>query len=800
VAAGTAFIIAASASAAWCAIGQSAVITLVMPPGARATGMGEAFTGLADDANAVYYNPAGLGQDPLANSWKAFLRDEGPFIAVASHAKSSVFSSQLVWAATPKGILRYTGKGWESSETYLVEAEQGNDLKSIARRYLNVDDDKSISEAAWKIRVENKIEMKRFRAIQAELHTGLADSLLARHKTTPDALARSFLELLPADRTAAKIYLALTPFTDSTAADRMADQIETLLKKSDVELTDLVELQIPFSIAVSDSVTAMAMDESDRLWVGTTRGLWKCSESKWSRVTTTEGLPSNFITSIGLGKYGDLAVGTDAGVGVYKDGNWMKIGTADGLTELMITSVALGTDSNTVLYAGTAKGVFKCTNLTRPAITLIDSTRGLLSNHVKALYYDSQDRLWVGGENGIAIFTGKLWKRFKFPGSMVQCFAEQSDGTIWIGTNKGVVTYTEGSEVITSGGQAGERVPEWKAYHSKNVLSGDVVGGLAPFGNDMWVVTDQAINKYEWAQKQALLFYEQLLPAFRLSDLWHMFATFVYPTEEWGTVAGSINFVNMGTNTITNELGQVTGSLQSYEAVMGLSYGLSFSQTLSMGLNLKYAYSALAPGFEGGGVGSTFAVDVGILKREFLTKNLSLGFMLQNMGPAVYYTTPDQKDPIPFTLRLGTCYQAIQTPVNDVKVLFDCDREVVTNNGDGNPPPFYSALWSDLIHDTTWGETTPAEQLQEVVYHLGVEYWYSHFLALRTGFLCDVAGERYEWDFGLGLNYGNMNFDWSYIYSPDGFFSGVVQAFNPAEQGSSGARDGQMRFSFLFKL
>jgi len=797
------FIIAISASATWCAIGQSAVITLVMPPGARATGTGEAFTGLADDAEATYYNPAGLGLDPLANSWKAFIKGKGPFVAIATHNKSSVFASQLVWAGTPNGILRYTGKTWESSETYLVE--ESDELKTIARRYLNIDDDKSISNAAWKIRVENKIEMKRFNAIAAELHTGLVDSLLARRQTTADQLARAVMELSPGDRTAAKIYFILTPYVDSIAADRMSDQIVDLLKKNDTELKDVVELQIPFSIAVSDSVTAMAMDESERLWVGTPHGLWSCSESKWNKITVAEGLPSNFITSIALGKYGDVAVGTDAGIGVYKDGNWMKIGVADGLTETMITSVALGTDSNTVLYAGTAKGLFRCANLTKPAITLIDSTRGLLSSHVQALFYDSQGKLWVGGENGIAFFSGKSWKRFRFPGSTVRCFSEQSNGTVWIGTNKGVITYKEGSAVASKAGTGVDYVPEWKVYHSKNVLCGDVVGGLASFGNDMWVATDQALNKYEWAQMQASLFYEQLLPAFRLSDLWHMYGSLVVPLEylgldEWGTAGLSLNFVNMGTNEITDNFGVVTGSLHSYEMVLGGSYGVSFSQTMSMGLNVKFAYSALAPGYEGGGVGTTFAADLGILKREFLTKNLSLGFMLQNMGPGVYYTDPDDKDPIPFTLRLGAAYQAIQTPVHDVKILFDCDREVVTNNGDGNPPPFYEALWSDLLHDTTSGETTPAEQLQEVVYHLGAEYWYSHFLALRTGFLCDVAGERFEWDFGLGLNYGNMNFDWSYIYSPEGFFSGVVQAFNSSEQGSSGARDGQMRFSFLFKL
>ena len=43
------------------AIGQSAVITLVLPHGARQSGMGDVGTALADDEHALFWNPAGLG-------------------------------------------------------------------------------------------------------------------------------------------------------------------------------------------------------------------------------------------------------------------------------------------------------------------------------------------------------------------------------------------------------------------------------------------------------------------------------------------------------------------------------------------------------------------------------------------------------------------------------------------------------------------------------------------------------------------------------------------------------------------
>ena len=55
----------------------SAIITLEMPVGARQLGMGEAGAALADDASAMYYNPAGLAFGPLADEWKVSYPADG---------------------------------------------------------------------------------------------------------------------------------------------------------------------------------------------------------------------------------------------------------------------------------------------------------------------------------------------------------------------------------------------------------------------------------------------------------------------------------------------------------------------------------------------------------------------------------------------------------------------------------------------------------------------------------------------------------------------------------------------------
>ena len=53
------FVVAAASSAAF-AQGESGAGSLIIPPGARANGMGQSFGAIADDATAMWWNPAGM--------------------------------------------------------------------------------------------------------------------------------------------------------------------------------------------------------------------------------------------------------------------------------------------------------------------------------------------------------------------------------------------------------------------------------------------------------------------------------------------------------------------------------------------------------------------------------------------------------------------------------------------------------------------------------------------------------------------------------------------------------------------
>ncbi len=768
------------------AVGQSAVITLTFPTGGRPTALGEAFTALADDANATFYNPAGLGQSPLASSWKTFLPDSS-FTAIASMRRGEFGYRDRVWAGSGSQLFRFNGRVWVGYETHLLERE--DDLQSIVNNFITNNDQTVRRKALWEIQSYNNIGMNRYKTILPLIRENATISQLSEQAKSVEDITQQMVLLPKEDRSYSGVHALIHPFIDSSKVRQLTDSIVTLLNSDDIELNTLTELKIPFSIAVTDSVTSMIMDRSERLWVGTHSGLWRRDNQKWTLFTLEDGLPSNNITTITAGPNGQIAVGTDKGLALLEAGEWQVMDTRHGLPNSLVTSIAF--DFSNTIFVGTPEGLFSKTG--QDSTMLFDTSTGLLSNSVYALMFDSQERLWIGGDQGVTLRQRNRWRRFRFPESKVHCFAEHDNDIIWIGTDNGAITYKEGRVR----GEA-QPVPEWNSFHSRNALRGDDVRSITIHGNDVWLATDKAIHQYDYSQKQFLFFYEQLLPAFRISDLWHIYSAFVLPTEEWGTFGLSINYIMMGTNEYTDEMGRALGQKRSWEGIFSLSYGFAIKEDLSLGLNIKYVHSALAPGIgeSGEGTGRTFAIDAGVLKRDFLVEKLDLGFMLQNMGPKIFYVSEDQADPIPFTLRLGTAYRAVQTPVHDLTILLDAYREVVKNNPDGDPDPFWKALWTDLLadQDDTW-----IEEIQAVIIGLGLEYWYSDFIALRSGFLGDYMGERFELTLGLGIRYGNLNFDWSYIHSPEGFMGGFLERVSSGQKkGAHGARHGQWRASFLF--
>lgn len=69
----------------------------------------------------------------------------------------------------------------------------------------------------------------------------------------------------------------------------------------------------------------------------------------------------------------------------------------------------------------------------------------LRNQRVHSVLETSGKEMWAGTENGIYVKTGSEWTNYNssngLPGNIVYCIAEDTDLTIWIGTNKGIAHF-----------------------------------------------------------------------------------------------------------------------------------------------------------------------------------------------------------------------------------------------------------------------------------------------------------------------------------------------------------------------
>jgi hypothetical protein len=93
--------------------GVTAAPILQMPVGARAVGMAGAFTGVADDATALYYNPAGLSN---------LTHREVTFMYLKAFADQNV---EFIAGATPLQLPGLIGDGYSALATSVLFAQNG---------------------------------------------------------------------------------------------------------------------------------------------------------------------------------------------------------------------------------------------------------------------------------------------------------------------------------------------------------------------------------------------------------------------------------------------------------------------------------------------------------------------------------------------------------------------------------------------------------------------------------------------------------------------------------------------------
>lgn len=285
--------------------------------------------------------------------------------------------------------------------------------------------------------------------------------------------------------------------------------------------------------------------------------------------------------------------------------------------------------------------------------------------------------------------------------------------------------------------------------------------------------------------KEISITHANWLPQFGQSDLFYEYLNFLYPVPNWGgTLGASVTYLNLGEFTRTLSTGpEPVGTFKSFEFAVTVGYGTRVSNSLGLGLNLRFIHSNLSPiGTEqeqGEGRASTLSFDVATLWRPShfripllgfqLGDHFGLGVNLSNLGPKVTYIDAAQADPLPTNLRIGFAFDVIKAEYNNLSYTLDFSRLLVRRHpapvdsagnsiGEAKPPDaFYKAIF------TAWGDGG----LRKANVSTGLEYWYGapRLIALRMGYFWEDPqyGNRKFLSFGAGIRYNIYGFDFSYI-------------------------------------
>ncbi|MEO6189454.1 MAG: type IX secretion system outer membrane channel protein PorV [Saprospiraceae bacterium] len=293
-----------------------------------------------------------------------------------------------------------------------------------------------------------------------------------------------------------------------------------------------------------------------------------------------------------------------------------------------------------------------------------------------------------------------------------------------------------------------------------------------------------------------------------IDDIYLFYLTGYKKIDDLQAVGLGVRFFSLGSIDFKDANGMDLGTGRPNEIEIVGSYARKLSPKFSASLSAKYARSSLASNRTIGTTqifpATTFAADIGVFYKTKMGSSgrrnfLSLGGAITNLGSKVSYTRNTTKDFIPTNLAIGGNYEMNFDDYNSLNVMLDINKLMIPTPcpigdttcfdlnknqiADYREKPLFNGVFGSFS-DATGGIK---EELQELVYSLGVEYWYDKQFAVRMGYFHEHAlkGNRKFFTLGCGFKYNIYGINLSYLVPTNITRSPLANT---------------LRFSFIFDL
>ncbi len=309
---------------------------------------------------------------------------------------------------------------------------------------------------------------------------------------------------------------------------------------------------------------------------------------------------------------------------------------------------------------------------------------------------------------------------------------------------------------------------------------GDVGLAISPDANSMHFNA----SKLAYADQDVSISatYTPWLQALELQDVYIAYLSGYKKIDKLSTVGLSVRYFSLGNIQFTDENGMALGTARPNEFEIAAAYARQLSDNLSLGVGLKYIYSSLAtnqivnnqtvrPGQTvAGDISATYRTGKGTVF-GVEDSELTVAAAITNLGGRISYTNDaDNRDFIPTNLGIGLGYEMELDEHNSLVFAADFNKLLVptptTDDSDGDGIPDYKEEGTfSAIFGSFSDAPESGEEIREINYSVGVEYWYDKQFAVRAGYYYEdpTKGNRQFFTVGLGLKYNIFGLNLSYL-------------------------------------
>jgi hypothetical protein len=332
---------------------------------------------------------------------------------------------------------------------------------------------------------------------------------------------------------------------------------------------------------------------------------------------------------------------------------------------------------------------------------------------------------------------------------------------------------------------------------------GDVGIAISPDANAMHFNASKLVLAEQDLAVSAT--YTPWLRSLGLNDVYLAYLTGYKKLDDNQALGFGLRYFSLGSIQFTDVNGEPLTTGRPNEFEIALAYSRRLSDNFTAGLTGKFIYSNLAAGqqLDGGDIiepGLAGAADISFTyqtdlpSRSLDDSDLTVGLALSNIGSKITYTASLVRDFLPANFGLGAAWTMRFDEYNTLTIAGDINKLMAPTpcqgpdcDADNNDIPDYreQSSISGILGSFSDAPEGFNEELRELMYSVGVEYWYDEQFAVRAGYFSEhqQKGARKYLTVGLGLKYNIFGLNFSYLVP-------TTNQRNPL--------DNTLRFSLLF--